>query len=104
LQTYLASRGLFAPRILAGSAPLGRGLAVVEEYIDRGIPPNAHEPDVRRALATTLRAVVEALEPFVEATMLPPGGPNPPLVDDLWPKPHSRLFDFTATRMGAERH
>jgi Phosphotransferase enzyme family len=102
LQMYLASRGLFAPRVLAGPAPLSRGLAVAEEYIDRGMPANAHEPEVRRALATTLRTVVEALEPFVGTTVLPAADPSALPIDDLWPTPHSGLFDFEATRAGAD--
>jgi len=102
LQTHLAGRGLFAPTVLAGPAPLGRGLAVVEEYIDRGAVADAHRPEIRRALAGTLRAVVEALEPFVATSTLPSQGPWAPLIDGLWPTPHSRLFDFEATRAGAE--
>jgi hypothetical protein len=102
LQKHLASRGGWAPPVLAGPSPLGRGLAIAEAYVDRGAPPDAHQPEIRRALATSLRALVEELEPFVGASVLPaqllcslPPG-------ELWPTPHSRLFDFEATRAGAE--
>ena len=101
LQQHLAARGLLAPPVLAGPAPLGRGHALAEAYVDRGAPADPHRPDIRRALAVSLRAVMKALEPFVAAPALPPMLLAPASISDLWPTPHSTLFDFEATRAGA---
>lgn len=102
LQRHLAARGLLAPEVLAGPSVLGSGLAVVESYVDRGGLPDAHEPEVRRALATALHSVIEALQPFTGASMLPSQLMTAQSLGALWPAPHSRLFDFDATRAGAE--
>src|SRR5262249_52402750 len=81
-------------------APLGRGLAVAEAYVDRGRPADGHEPGILGALAASLHAIVTALEPFVAASTLPsPLLPSPAAA--LWPTPHSRLFPFQATSAGA---
>src|SRR5207302_7740456 len=36
IQSYLAENGIFATKVLAGPAPLGQGLAVVEQFADTG--------------------------------------------------------------------
>jgi hypothetical protein len=86
--------------VLAGPSPLGRGLAIAERYVDRGVARDAHEAAIRRALATSLHALVEALEPFIATSVLPLQLSSPP-AGEIWPTPHSRLFDFEATRAGA---
>jgi hypothetical protein len=101
VQSYLAENGLFATKVLAGPLPLGQGLAVVEAFSDIGVTADAHNADVRRALARALHAIVAACDPLVPSTLLGPallasaGGA-------LWPTPHSKLFDFAATSRGAE--
>jgi Phosphotransferase enzyme family len=102
LQRWLADRGLLAPMVLAGPSPLGHGLAVVEEYVDRGTWCDAREPAIRRALATSLHVVIEALRPRAGSSMLPSQLLTSPPAGALWPPPHSRLFDFEATRAGAD--
>jgi hypothetical protein len=102
LQTELVRAQLLAPAILRGPAPLGRGWALVEELVDRGVVRDGHEPVVRRALARALQALVSTLAPFVASSPLPSILFNLPS-DRLWPKPHSSMFDFDATRLGAER-
>jgi hypothetical protein len=94
VQSALADAGFPAPR------PLGRrGLATWEEWIDVGEFRNAHEPDVRRAMA---RALARFLA-LATATGLRPRRPFLPFGDDgLWPVPHNALFDFEATKQGAE--
>jgi hypothetical protein len=101
LQMHVHSELGFAPRVLAGPLPLARGLALVEEYADHGSSPDAHKPEVRRALASSLHAVIHALEPFVATSALGPQLLFPERSSALWPTPHSRLFDFEATREGA---
>jgi len=101
VQSYLAERGLFATKVLAGPLPIGRGQAIVETYAEIGSKADAHRPEIRGALAAALHAIVQACEPLVEMTALAPG-----LLasagDALWPTPHSKLFDFAASAKGAE--
>jgi hypothetical protein len=98
LQNHLAANEGIAPAVLAGPTPLGAGLATVEEYCVRGATRDGHDPTVRKALASGLNRVMHACDRFVDvvglrSTELP--------ADSLWPTPHSRLFDFTATTLGA---
>jgi hypothetical protein len=93
LQAKLADAGYPAPR------PVGRiGTVTIDEWLDHGEYRNAHEPDVRRAMARELvrfhrLATETGLRPRRE--FLRPDGA-------LWPKPHNALFDFEATASGAE--
>jgi hypothetical protein len=101
IQSYLAENGIFAPRILAGPVALGQGFAIVEPFCNAGTTASARKADIRRALATGLSVIVAACDRFVLSTTL-----KPTLLtsarDTLWPKPHSKLFDFAATSSGAE--
>jgi len=101
IQSYLAARRLFAAEVVVGPLPLGQGHAIVESYIDVGTAADAHRPEIRRALARGLRAIVTTCEPLVATTRLGPSLLASPL-SALWPTPHSRLFDFEATAAGAE--
>ena len=96
VQMHLASRGLPATTVCGGPAPLGRGLAIVEAFVEAGVTPDGHEPAVRVALAETLRAIVAAGRGLVGASTLKPQllG-TPPAIAELWPTPHSKLFDFS---------
>ena len=93
VQTALADAGFPAPR------PVRRlGTTTVEEWLDAGVFRDAHEPDVRRALAETLArflglATASGVRP--RRAFLRPAGA-------LWPRPHNALFDFEATAAGAE--
>jgi hypothetical protein len=75
---------------------------VAETYVDRGIVGDAHDAEIRGALATALHAVIQALEPFVAGSGLPSQLSAALRAERLWPTPHSRLFDFEATRAGAD--
>jgi aminoglycoside phosphotransferase (APT) family kinase protein len=102
LQSAVA-RGIgLAPNVLRGPAPLGQGFATVEEYVDRGSIRNGHEPAVRCALARSLNRVVEHLAASAHASTLPTGLLSSTPANALWPRPHSKLFDFDATHRGAE--
>ena len=93
LQGLLADAGYPAPR------PVRRiGTVTVDEWLDDGEYRNAHEPDVRRAMAHELvrfhrLATATGLRPR-RAFLRPEGA--------LWGKPHNVLFDFEATTSGAE--
>lgn len=101
IQSHLAENGLFAPRIVAGPVALGQGFAIVEQFCNAGATADAHEADVRRALARGLSTIITACDRFVPSTSLEPAL-LAPARDTLWPKPHSKLFDFVATSCGAE--
>jgi aminoglycoside phosphotransferase (APT) family kinase protein len=94
VQTALADAGFPAPR------PLGRrGQATFEEWLDDGAFRDAHEPEVRRAMAREL----VRFHRLATASGIRPRRPFFPLGDEgLWPTPHSALFDFDATTQGAE--
>ena len=102
LQSMVATELRLAPRVVAGPASPGNGLATVEEYVNRGSVRNGHEAPVRRALSQPLHAVIEYLTAAAPVTALPPSLLTSTPADALWPRPHSKLFDFDATRDGAE--
>jgi hypothetical protein len=102
LQRELSARRCLAPDVLAGPAPYARGHVIIEEYVQRGHTRDGHEPVVRRGLASSLHAVSAALERFVAESSLPAHLLAQLAPDVLWPRPHSKLFDFEATRAGAE--
>jgi len=102
LQRHLAQQGCFAPAVWAGPAPLAGGHVVVERYVQQGTPRDGHEPAVRRGLARSLHALSAALEPFVAESALPAHALAELPADRLWPPPHSKIFDFEATRAVAE--
>jgi hypothetical protein len=101
IQSHLAHSGVFAPRIIAGPASLGNGHAIAENLVSIGATADAHHPEIRRVLARGLRTVIATCQPFAASSLLPQGLPTS-LTGSLWPKPHSKLFDFEATSRGAE--
>ena len=73
--------------------------ATIDEWIDAGEYRDAHEPDVRRAMARELVRFHE----LATGSGVRPRRPFFPLGDEaLWPVPHNALFDFEKTRAGAE--
>jgi hypothetical protein len=97
-QAACADAGLAAPRPLAGPLPCGNGLATVEAYLpDPGdAAPTAEMLEVS---AAGLAAVIDVtgrldLPEVAQPLDRPPG--------QLYPQPHSPLFDFAATHAGAE--
>jgi hypothetical protein len=93
LQAKLADAGYPAPRPVRLI-----GTVTIDEWLDDGAYRDAHDPDVRRAMARELvrfhrLATATGLRPRREF-LRPEGG--------LWPKPHNALFDFEATALGAE--
>jgi hypothetical protein len=101
-QMYLAERGIYAPAVLAGPAPLGLGHATIEDFVDVGKTANAHRPEIRRALAFSLYEISNACRPLVATSELAPHILSMLPKDHLWTRPHSKLFDFEATQEGAE--
>ena len=101
VQSHLAKRHTFAMKVIAGLLPVGRGHAVVEAFADIGSKADARRPEIRGALAASLHTIVQACDPLVDSSSLGPvvlGSAG----NELWPTPHSKLFDFAATARGAE--
>jgi len=102
IQAHLAAAAGLAPRPLAGPLPFARGFATIEEHDARGTAADARDPAVRRAIAIALHDVVELLAPLADEPHVPEHLLFSLPAEALWPRPHSRLFDFEATRAGAE--
>jgi hypothetical protein len=81
-------------------------MAVVEELRDVGAVPNGHLPGHRREMASQLARLVNVSASAAPATRACLSLGRPPWADylkeDLWPVPHRRDADFTATGEGSE--
>lgn len=85
-----------------GPAPLGRGLAVVEELVDAGEHCDTHDPARRRLMAETLAWHLELTRTQPCRPALADGW-SMYASDRLWPRQaHAPIFDFEATSDGAE--
>ena len=106
VQRHLFMQSFPCPRPIRGPTPLGHGYAMVEELVDEGDYADAHDPAVRRVMATTLARLVAATRDLTDAPRLgavlqsrmPFRRPD----DALWPEPHSPIFDLGTTTAGAE--
>jgi len=101
VQHHLHERGFPAPVPLAGPAPLGPGIAIVESMLAAGNVPDATQPPMRRVLATNLHRLFTLTHGFTgEAALrrraVPRGEAR------VFPRVHSPVFDFEATHVGAE--
>jgi Ser/Thr protein kinase RdoA (MazF antagonist) len=97
-QTALADAGIPCARPLAGPGPLAHGWVSIESWLDDPGSPARLGASERAASAGGLAAVIAAA-PMLE------GLERPPLATaegSLYPEPHSPLFDFAATAVGAE--
>jgi hypothetical protein len=101
-QSFLAERGLFAPKVLVSPAPFALGHASIEDFIDVGATTDAHRPEIRAALASSLHAITDACRPLVPISQLASHILADLPASQLWAKPHSKLFDFEATSAGAD--
>ncbi len=103
VQRYLADAGYPCPRPLLGPRSCGKGLAMVEELIDEGVYHDAHDPVYRRSMAGMLEWLIRLTRqpesiPGLDPSLLDLRLPS----DVLWPTPHNNIFDFEATRAGAQ--
>jgi hypothetical protein len=94
IQASLATGGFPGPRPLAR-----RGAVVWDEWLVDGVFRDAHEPAVRAAMARELArfhvlATTTGHRPWSPWQLRAAGS--------LWPTPHNALFDFDATKAGAE--
>ena len=63
---------------------------------------DAHDPSVRCAMAETLAQLVQLGRGFVDLKGLRPGLLSRIPDGQIWPEPHSAIFDFEASAAGAE--
>ena len=102
VQSHLAADGFPCPRPLLEPTPLGQGYATVEELVDEGDAADAHRPVIRQAMATTLARLVISARSLRDIAGLRPGSLTLLSPGSPWPVPHSPIFDFDATAVGAE--
>jgi hypothetical protein len=102
VQRFLAERGFPCPEPIAGPLPIEYGYALVEEFIDKGIMVDAHDPAIRRAMAETLAQLTTLTHEMGPLPELAPSLPVDDAAGALWPTPHNAMFDFEATTVGAE--
>ena len=98
VQRHLADHGFPCPEPILGPISLLNGHATVEELQDAGIYADAHDPAIRRTMAETLYWLVDLTRDFVDVPGLPAGILSQKPGGALWPQPHSKIFDFEATK------
>jgi Phosphotransferase enzyme family len=102
VQRHLAENGFPCPTPILGPRPLGGGLAVTDELLTKGDHVDAHVPAVRREMARALSWLVRLAKRFTSSQDLPRASLMHLRPGSLWRSPHHRIFDFEATRGGAE--
>jgi hypothetical protein len=102
VQRLLASEGFPCPRPIGEASRRGDAWITFEELVEAGERGDAHDPEVRAALASSLARMVEIARPLGAASALGRAWFTAIPDERIWPRPHSPLFDFEATREGAE--
>jgi len=100
IQSAMAEAGYPAPRVLAGLAALGPGMAMLMAFDRSGEATDTRKPGVSEAMARGLAEFVSLASSHLGETDLPDWRVRPD--EPLWPKPHNVLFDFEKTAAGAE--
>lgn len=101
VQGALATAGYPAPRPIIGPAPCRSGHLTAEEHLEQARPADAHDPGIRRLLASGLARFIELASPHHD-DLAAVTHPMARVLDGLYPAPHSERFDFAATAEGAE--
>jgi hypothetical protein len=102
LREHLARAGYPTPAVLGGPHAFGLGLATIEAYVEAPLPVDGLRPEHRDVLARGLHRFIQLTTPLAGGLALAPPEIAPPASGALWPRPHSRLFDFERTARGAE--
>jgi Phosphotransferase enzyme family len=96
---WLTDRGYPCPKPILAPTLVAKGLATVEEFLDRGQRGNGFDPECRRVIASGLAHLIELLQSFDgEVSSLQHFRRS----ESLYPPPHRKLFDFEKTAEGAE--
>jgi hypothetical protein len=101
VQEHVRPQGVPAPRPLVAPAPLGEGIATVEELV-AGVAVDGHARPVRQAVAVGLEAFVAAAVDLSGKVSVGPPLMLRPASAALWPEPHDVRFDLDATAPRAE--
>ena len=103
VQRYLVDAGYPCTHPILAPTRFRDGFATVEVLDDTGDYRDAHRPEIRRSMAqlhallstlTKDTSKIPGLHPASLDKRLPP--------DALYPRPHSKMFNFEATSQGAE--
>jgi hypothetical protein len=95
---WLSDRGYPCPKPILGPTSLAKGLATVDEFLDRGEHGNGFEHECRKLIATGLAELIRLLRSFEgEISCLKHFQRS----ESLYPQPHSKLFDFKKTAAAA---
>ena len=100
IQSRLHGKGFPAPNVYAPPTDF-EGRSVMAMEVMEGDFFAARDPDMRKTLATLLHDFIRLANEEPSFTELD-GGWLAELEETLWPIPHNALFDFEATREGAE--
>jgi len=96
---WLADRGYPCPKPILGPTPAAKGLATVDEFLDRGQHGNGFEPECRKLIALGFAELIKVLRSFKgEVSCLKHFQRS----ESLYPQPHGKLFNFEKTAAGAE--
>lgn len=101
VQRRLTERGFPCPPIILGPTPLDNGVAVVEELVDEGAYRDTHDPAIRRTMAALLAWLIRLTAELGHVPGLEAHGTQRRAPGDLWPIPHSAIFNFETTVAGA---
>lgn len=96
---WLTDTGYPCPKPILGPSPVGKGVATVEEFLDRGQRGNGFDPECRSVIASGLAHLIELLQSFDGEVL---SLKHFQRSESLYPQPHSKLFDFERTAEGAE--
>jgi len=99
VMSWLADLDYPCPRSILGPTPLSKGLATVEEFLDQGRRGNGFDPLCRQVIARGLAKLIDLLRSFDETVSCLKHFQR---AASLYPQPHSKLFDFNKTAVGAE--
>lgn len=100
-QAQLARDGFPCARPIGGPMPVGRGHALIDEYLpDPGA--SSFSPALLPVSARGLADLVARLRGVEPTGFVPHPMDRRVGVGDLYPEPHSPIFDFAATAAGAE--
>jgi hypothetical protein len=100
VQKSLAESGFPCPNVILEPTELDNGIATVDVFANPGELQDAHNPEIRRAIADTLAELVRKTEPYKYMNGLTYG--RFCSSQSLYPIPHNDLFNFDETSKGAE--
>lgn len=100
-QRWLGQQGFPCPAVLTDVNAHHRMLYRFEDFVDEGRRANGRDASDRQIMAQLLVQQVELGEMYPHEHLLP-SHILVPIPNSPWPKPHNVLFDFPATKSGAE--